>query len=140
MSERPTSPSDESGVPEISDATDIEPVVTRSSTRSSTHIGSEEGKPDAIVTIENQEKRQSKSAAPGSTEPKPMSNKEIQLVFLAYVFKPYCCLDTVSLPCSLSVAAFLGSLDQTIISTAMPTIASQFNALPQESCTYTYYS
>ena len=37
---------------------------------------------------------------------------------------------------SLSVAAFLGSLDQTIISTAMPTIASQYNALPQQSCTW----
>ncbi|OBZ74403.1 putative MFS-type transporter C16A3.17c [Grifola frondosa] len=45
-----------------------------------------------------------------------MTPKEIQLVFIA-----------------LSIAAFLGSLDQTIIATAMPTIASQYNALPQQS-------
>ncbi|RDX54509.1 MFS general substrate transporter [Lentinus brumalis] len=49
-------------------------------------------------------------------EPAPLSNTEIHLVFLA-----------------LSVAAFLGSLDQTIIATAMPTIASEYDALPQQS-------
>ncbi len=69
-------------------------------------------------------------------EPAPLSNTEIHLVFLAYVCHSFTAPYGADRICRLSVAAFLDSLDQTIIATAMPTIASEYDALPQQSCMF----
>ncbi|KAM5537089.1 hypothetical protein V8D89_009235 [Ganoderma adspersum] len=100
-------PDEETTVPKAPEILDL-------SARSSTHTGSEASK--AISALVDGAEKQESLEVEFEQIQKPLSNREIQLVFLA-----------------LSVAAFLGSLDQTIISTAMPTIASQYNALPQQS-------
>ncbi|PIL27512.1 MFS general substrate transporter [Ganoderma sinense ZZ0214-1] len=97
-------PDDETTMSEAPDPSNL-------STRSSMDMGSEAEKATS-APVDDAEKQELRTVE----FEKPLSNREIQLVFFA-----------------LSVAAFLGSLDQTIISTAMPTIASQYNALPQQS-------
>ena len=56
-------------------------------------------------------------------------------VFWNLAFFPWIKL---SLNFSLAAAGFLAALDQTIVLTSMPTIASQFNLLDSQSCSWWY--
>ena len=73
-------------------------------------------------------------------ESQQLTKAQIQVVFLAFVSSSLMSFLELNKACRLSVAAFLGSLDQTIISTAMPTVASEYNELPQQSCAWSKWS
>lgn len=109
----------------------IDAALTPSTTRTTVGPGDNTG----LTVIEVVEKPGPAAAPEGDAgEAKPLTTRQIQLVFLACVYASLAASCRSESGHRLSVAAFLGSLDQTIIATAMPTIASEYNALPQQSC------